>query len=1696
MRKDIVREAEGLLTGHRHQRTWKKVVGVLACAVVFCTTYALILPAITLENTTYCGFDTHQHGPECYEKVLICGQKENETAVHGHNSECYARQRELICGLEEASSVHTHTESCIASEQRLICENKEPEHQHAEECYETVVTYTCGLEEGDPTDHVHTDECYTTEEIPECGPVEGEEIPGHAHTEECYESVLTCEKEKHTHELSCYSNPEADVESPEDWSRSVTGVELTGNWSSDLIAVAESQLGYTESSQNYVVDENGMKKGYTRYGAWYGDPYGDWCAMFVSFCLDYAGVENFPMESSCIRWVEALKKAEYNFYRESGDYTPKTGDLIFFDWDGDQLADHVGLVAERIEDGQGVLTEIKTIEGNAADQVKYITYSIADEHILAYGALPENPDFAEQDETVLDDGEFPKTLTCTGEDYAVSVTYGADAALPEGVELHAQEYSRDSEPYHSRFEEAAGIYGWTETDMSAFRLFNIGLYVGEEEVEPAAEINVTITYMDSDAADKYCQVIHFAEQPEPVAASVFDDGTQTVNFSTDGFSDYGIMLAEPRAANHPLGVHTETWNVFGVNLFSIGTAGHVAAPLSGVTYTVYQNGNEVGRFTTESNYSLSLGDLSPGTYTVKQTGVPYGYVVVEQEKTFTVNSGSSWTTAGVFYVYTAEDYSPNKTAQVYDYKNRIYEEILTAPSGGYDAQITPGNFDFVVDSSNSMLFPSRLVDTGAMVSLSLTNDNNWSTSDDASGNSNRMNEALRNKGLSDSGLYYIIALENTKATVYALWKSTDNQWYCQDAASYAQAEQSGDYTKYSDYGTGWPNAGGCLNGGDRRIENRGYKLFGDLGTDIDAQTGDKKTYKIYTAEDKYDRLTYLKYDLALIIHELAALNPQNTVTLTAFDADVKKCITRTLDDAGVQALIDSVSTIQTSGGTAQERGLMHVVGTYAGNKSANPGITCNGGSHLKANQKNYVVLITDGALNSSDTQAETKLKNAATTIRNSGAKLMTVGLSLQNVTAARTLLNDVNGGGIASAGWAFLDEDAEAIATTVQNKIWEDLFTLEGKEGKATITDYISDSFYLVTPDGNALAEGDWITLNGTKATDQGQRAGQVCRDANGWYIKWTSQMLPADRNNQWTGKLYVKAKEDFIGGNSIDTNKSASVTKLDSDGNAAGTIQLETPTVNVRLLPMTSHSSEETVFLGDEVSPEIRLKALLEQIRFTKIRTDSGDAVYNRAPAKDTEGLEDSSFTLAYAMKQLTEKQWNALLAGQSVKVDYTYDSASSHGAVGYFTLQLAKNGSGGDYKGHSTVNTGKEVEAYTLTVNYTAYKLGETDRPIVNVHNGSEGPGTEVGTGTALENGAGTVSSDNVHKIHVVDGKITVIKEIEESLKSTEDQTFTFTLLRLGSDGAYVEVKDEHGSAVTLNVTVGSNQTRGTATLDTLPRGTYKLVEASSEVHNVKEMTVEADGTNCVSAGSGSREVTFTIGTDADGTNVIQTGAAPVYTTLRGSTPATSEACKGVSYGTVKIVNEKTVYTAKLPVVKHWNQVPENEYSGLTIYVALYRNGMPVKNEDGHVLALALNKDNGWHDSFTVALDEKEQNVAEMGFSIRELSGVTDTGSGTNSAVVMNVEEGQAPTIIYYKSAVDSGLVIVGDKGYLVSYGETTSGDYILSATNSKAHRLPQSGGRGTTPYTIGGLLTICAGFLLLYSNKKRRKEDFASS
>ena len=139
MKLSLIEQKKEYEARKRKRKFWRSIVTALSCVVVFCTTYALILPAITLENTAYCGFEEHAHSEVCYQMVLTCEETDKEVEIaHEHGESCYKAEQNLICSLEETVG-HIHGEECQLTEKTLTCELEEADPiLETEETVETI----------------------------------------------------------------------------------------------------------------------------------------------------------------------------------------------------------------------------------------------------------------------------------------------------------------------------------------------------------------------------------------------------------------------------------------------------------------------------------------------------------------------------------------------------------------------------------------------------------------------------------------------------------------------------------------------------------------------------------------------------------------------------------------------------------------------------------------------------------------------------------------------------------------------------------------------------------------------------------------------------------------------------------------------------------------------------------------------------------------------------------------------------------------------------------------------------------------------------------------------------------------------------------------------------------------------------------------------------------------------------------------------------------------------------------------------------------------------------------------------------------------------------------------------------------------------------------------------------------------------
>lgn len=152
------------------------------------------------------------------------------------------------------------------------------------------------------------------------------------------------------------------------WQNVLYGIGTGGE---DMVQVAMSQIGNV---------------GGEVYWRWYGfEEWVNWCACFVSWCAEQCGYIEagiVPKFASCAYAVNWFK---VNGLWQDGDYQPTAGDIIFFDWQGDEgqdgVADHTGIV-QKVNGGY-----VYVIEGNAANECRLKSYPLTDSEILGYGVV-------------------------------------------------------------------------------------------------------------------------------------------------------------------------------------------------------------------------------------------------------------------------------------------------------------------------------------------------------------------------------------------------------------------------------------------------------------------------------------------------------------------------------------------------------------------------------------------------------------------------------------------------------------------------------------------------------------------------------------------------------------------------------------------------------------------------------------------------------------------------------------------------------------------------------------------------------------------------------------------------------------------------------------------------------------------------------------------------------------------------------------------------------------------------------------------------------------------------------------------------------------------------------------------------------------------------------------------------------------
>ena len=323
--------------------------------------------------------DWDEAGSEPESEPATQEEPEPEVVLHHHTSDCYEEEEVLTCGIE---SDHVHQDYCYDQETgELLC----TEHEHTDDCYTLEEVLVCGQEEGEPekTDDgaaLYDMDENSAEESDFAGESETAADPEpekeatkletdaeidtgytvHHHTDECYGKVLICGKEEHEHTADCLVNPNAEIDAEYD---AKTPDRTSMDWAEDMVLVAQSQLGYTESKAD--VDEDG--NGYTMYAdQYYKDKpmvYADWDSTFVAYCLYHAGVPQdiIPQYASisALRGELARMNSEYYTDDPQGFASILPGDIVMYK--NAEGRETIGVVSDAAVDEETDLTTALTV---------------------------------------------------------------------------------------------------------------------------------------------------------------------------------------------------------------------------------------------------------------------------------------------------------------------------------------------------------------------------------------------------------------------------------------------------------------------------------------------------------------------------------------------------------------------------------------------------------------------------------------------------------------------------------------------------------------------------------------------------------------------------------------------------------------------------------------------------------------------------------------------------------------------------------------------------------------------------------------------------------------------------------------------------------------------------------------------------------------------------------------------------------------------------------------------------------------------------------------------------------------------------------------------------------------------------------------------------------------------------------------
>ncbi|MBE6598656.1 MAG: Cna B-type domain-containing protein [Ruminococcaceae bacterium] len=378
----------------------------------------------------------------------------------------------------------------------------------------------CGWDE-----HAHGDECISAVLV--CK----DESEDHIHDESCTVSEYICGMEEHIHDESCYSDLSADLESAADWEATLPHLPDEYTILEKITAVAESQLGYRESELNFVVDADLVRHGYTRYGEWFGNPWGDWSTMFTAFCLRYGGLDDMPIHGG----ADAMRlawEAEGRVF-PSDSYAPMAGDVVFLDSNGNGAADSTAIVWDVTEVG------VTVIEGDRDNEVAQTEYLFDEGVIVGWGMTsPENtllvvePETEPETEPEFDENETEPTEIFIGSGEALTVI-GSETP-DEYIETETAEIETETAEIETETAEIETETAEIETETAEIETETAEVETETAEIETeTAEIETETAEIETETAEIETETAEIETETAEIETETAEIETETAEVETE-----------------------------------------------------------------------------------------------------------------------------------------------------------------------------------------------------------------------------------------------------------------------------------------------------------------------------------------------------------------------------------------------------------------------------------------------------------------------------------------------------------------------------------------------------------------------------------------------------------------------------------------------------------------------------------------------------------------------------------------------------------------------------------------------------------------------------------------------------------------------------------------------------------------------------------------------------------------------------------------------------------------------------------------------------------------------------------------------------------------------------------------------------------------------------------------------------------